>query len=184
MKSAGPDGRFNTDAAPSYDDFTLATVGADSFANTRIEIERALIRNFDLMHEFPENMDQFRKALQMAGIDWDALRDAWGQPLSVIFSHEYRYTDNMLIESYSDYAQQAGQRTRTMPVSQKVVFVIIQSPGKEGDARSSEPIAIATYSRALTEQSSKNVAPVPVPGQIILAGRSGEGGDLRGRGGS
>ncbi|HUK29622.1 MAG TPA: MG2 domain-containing protein [Candidatus Acidoferrum sp.] len=173
VRSAGPDGRFNSDAAPSNDDFTISTVEIDSFADARVEIERALARDFDLMHEFPENMDQFLRALQMAGIDWNALSDAWGRPYDVIFSHENRYTDKVFIESYSDYLQHAGQKTNTVPVSEKLAIVTIQSRGKEGKQGAWDSINVARYSRIIGAQTSQDKVQIPIQSPTILSAGKG-----------
>jgi hypothetical protein len=173
VKSAGRDGRFHSDALPSHDDFTLATIGIDSFSDARVQIEHALVRHFELAQEFPEDFDQFKSILQSDGIDWDKLRDAWGQPYKVEFKNDFHYADNMTIESYAEHVEGEVQRRRLLPVSQKVAWVIIKSEGKEEKAGTRETIVVASFSRTLTEQSSKDRGPIPAKNQMVLAGGTG-----------
>ncbi len=72
---------------------------------------------------FPENLDQLRKALERSGISWDGLRDAWGHPYYATFRQEARYSDDLAVESYEQYAQKGEQRSSAVPVTQKINWV-------------------------------------------------------------
>lgn len=173
VKSAGPDGRFSADPRSSGDDFTLATIGVDSFYDSRRDIDLALIDYSEQTHKFPEDINEFRKALQMAGIDWDRIHDAWGRPYLVTFTKDFRYADSIEVESYVDHLQRDSQRMRFVPVTQQVDWVIIRSTGKDGPAPPRDAFEVATFSRALTEQRSAEKAAAPAKGQTIFSGVAG-----------
>jgi hypothetical protein len=173
VTSAGPDGRFNTKLAPSDDDFSIATVGIDYFSDTRARLDEALTAYFKETQMFPENLDQLRKALEHSGVKWDGLRDAWGHPYYATFRQEARYSDDLAVESYEQHERREGQSYRTVPVTQKINWIYIRSAGEDGVDGTSDDFDVATFSRGVVEQSSKDKAPVPIKDQTVLAGSSG-----------
>jgi hypothetical protein len=172
VTSAGPDGRFNSRAAPSSDDFPAATIGIDYFSEMRNKIDSALAAYFKETHIFPENFEQLRKALESSGIIWDGLKDAWGRHYYATFRQESRFADNMMVESYENH-QQREQRTTIVPVTRQINWVYIRSAGEDGVIGTSDDFDAANFARIVVEQSSQDNAPVVIEDQAVLSGSSG-----------
>ncbi len=173
VTSAGPDGHFNTRQTPSEDDFPLVTVGIDYFADTRAQLDAALTANFKENQSFPESLEQLKKALERSGTSWDGLRDAWRRPYYATFRQEARYSDDLTVESYEQHTQKIQQRASVVPVTQRINWVSIRSAGEDGVEGTSDDFDVATFSRGVLEQSSKDKTPVPSRDQTVLAGSSG-----------
>jgi len=173
VTSAGPDGRFNTKTTSSDDDFSLATVGIDYFSETRAKLDAALASYFKENQLLPENVDQLKKVLKYSGVSWDGLRDAWGHPFYATFRQEARYSDDLAVESYEQYAHKVQQHSSVVPVTQRVNWVYIRSAGEDGIEGTSDDFDVAMFSRGVVEQSSKDNVPVPTRDQTVLAGSSG-----------
>jgi hypothetical protein len=173
VTSAGPDGRFDSKAAPSDDDFTLATVDIDYFASTKAQLEAALTDYFRQTQVFPENLDQLREALESSGIHWDTLRDAWNHPYYATFRQEVRYSDDLSVESYGQYANKNLQHTTAVPVTQTINWIIIRSAGEDGVVGTSDDFDVAAFSRGVLAQSANEKMPVPAKGQAVLEGSGG-----------
>jgi hypothetical protein len=80
VTSAGPDGRFSTEAQPSDDDFTLARVGIDYTSEMAGQFDTALARYFEKSGKFPQDVEELQKAFQESGLSWGSFRDPWGHP--------------------------------------------------------------------------------------------------------
>jgi hypothetical protein len=173
VTSAGPDGRFSTKQAPSEDDFSLATVAIDYFAQTRAQIDAALAVNFKQSQSFPETPDQLNAALDRSGISWDALRDPWNHPYYATFRTEARFSDDLSVETYEHHTQNERQHTTVVPKTQRINWVQIRSAGEDGLEGTSDDFDIASFSRGVLEQSSKDKSPVPISNPAVLQGSSG-----------
>ncbi len=77
LVSGGPDKQLNTD-----DDFTALVIRRPWFGKFSALIRETL----DALPEFPSTREGFLRALDAAGIRFDALRDPWGSPLQVELS--------------------------------------------------------------------------------------------------
>jgi A-macroglobulin TED domain/Alpha-2-macroglobulin family/Carboxypeptidase regulatory-like domain/MG2 domain/Alpha-2-macroglobulin bait region domain/A-macroglobulin receptor binding domain/Macroglobulin domain MG3/Type II secretion system (T2SS), protein G len=173
VTSAGPDGRFTSKQSPSEDDFPLATVGIDYFADTRAQIDAALTANFKQSQSFPENPDQLKAALDRSGISWGALRDPWGHPYYATFRTEARFSDDLNVETYEHHTQNERQHATIVPVTQRINWVQIRSAGEDGLEGTSDDFDVASFSRGVLEQSSKDKTPVPISNAAVLQGSSG-----------
>jgi hypothetical protein len=173
VTSAGPDGRFNSKQAPSEDDFPLVTVGIDYFTETRAQIDVALAVNFIQSQSFPETLDQLKAALDHSGISWDALSDPWGHPYYATFRKETRYSDDLNIETYEHHTQKERQHTTIVPKAQQINWVQIRTAGEDGLEGTSDDFDVASFSRGVLEQSSKDKTPVQTGNAAVLQGSSG-----------
>ncbi|HKN76847.1 MAG TPA: MG2 domain-containing protein [Candidatus Acidoferrum sp.] len=173
VTSAGPDGRFNSKQVPSEDDFPLVTVGIDYFAETRAQIDAALTANFKRNQSFPETLDQLKTALDHSGISFDGLRDPWGHLYYATFHREMRFSDDLNVETYEHHTQKEQSRTTTVPVTQQINWVQIRSAGEDGLEGTSDDFNVASFSRGVVEQSSKDSTPVPIRNSTVLQGSSG-----------
>jgi hypothetical protein len=173
VTSAGPDGRFSTKQAPSDDDFSLATAAVDYFADTRAQLDAALTANFKQSQSFPETPDQLKTALDRSGINWDALRDPWNHPYYATFRTEARFSDDLNVETYEHHTQKEPQHLTIVPKTQRIDWVEIRSAGEDGLEGTSDDFDVASYSRGVLEQSSKDKMPVPISNPAVLQGSSG-----------
>jgi len=169
--SAGPDGRFTADAAESGDDFSLATIGIDYFAVPRAQLNNALAAYFKNTQVFPGNREQLEKALD--GTDWKQLRDPWGHPYYSTFRQEARYSDDLMVKSYEEHSGESASKTNSVPVTQRINWIYIRSAGGDGVQGTADDFDVATFSRGVVEQSSKDENPVPTKDQPVLAGSKG-----------
>jgi hypothetical protein len=173
IKSAGPDGRFDTPEKKSYDDFALDTIGIDYFADTRLQIDKALAEQLGQTQSFPENIDQLRVALRNAGMNWDSLKDPWGHPFYAVFRREARYSDDIIVESFEGASEQTVQHKNVTPVTQHINWLYIRSAGEDGVEGTSDDFDIATFSRAVVKQDSQSKVRVPITGQTVMLGGTG-----------
>jgi len=173
VTSAGPDGRFSTKAEPSDDDFVLATVGIDYTLEMQNQLDRALTRYVEESRRFPQNGEEFQKALQNSGIAWNSLKDPWGHRYYATFRQDAMYADRLTVESYADRAQPHPQHTQILPVTRQMNWVYIRCAGQDGIEGTADDFTVAVFSRAILEQTSHDRVPVAARDQAILAGASG-----------
>ena len=173
VSSAGPDGRFDTQAAPSEDDFRVASVAIDYFQEMRARLDSALHKHFENRQSFPENLDELRRALEESGIRWEELRDPWGHPYYATFRREARYADDLNVQTYAQLVQQNQQHLRVVPITQQIDWIYIRSSGRDGKEGTADDFDVARFSRGVVQQSSEETVPIPVNPQIVLAGESG-----------
>jgi hypothetical protein len=173
VRSAGPDGKFSSDSAPSYDDVVVSRSWIEYFDPTRTKMNAVLDRYYHDASRFPQNKNDLDEAFRMAGIELDSLRDPWGHPYYVTFRNEARYTDAVTVQTYADY--QAGQKMTIHPVTSDINFIDIRSPGPDGKEGTPDDFDAAMFSRAVyaEPQEGKTIA---APGQIF----SGELGAISG----
>lgn len=79
--SAGPDKTFGT-----KDDFSVSRISRGYFRFTGEAIGRAVERFHARSGGFIRDADTLKKELQSEGIDFDSLRDPWGQPYELSFT--------------------------------------------------------------------------------------------------
>jgi hypothetical protein len=173
VASAGPDGRFTSKQFPSDDDFPLATIGIDYFSGINAQIDEALTANFKKTQSFPETTEELKDALDRAGIHWDALRDPWDHPYYATFRREARFADDLTVETYEHHTQKEQQHTTIVPITQHIDWIQIRSVGEDGLEGTSDDFDVASYSRGVVEQSSKDNAPVPIGNATVLQGSTG-----------
>ena len=80
MTSAGADKQFGTE-----DDFTVLRIDRPYFRFTGEAINRAVARYHARTGQFIRDAAGLKSALQHEGIDFDALRDPWGEPYRLEF---------------------------------------------------------------------------------------------------
>jgi hypothetical protein len=173
VTSAGPDGRFSTEAQPSDDDFTLARLGIDYTSEIAGQFDTALARHFEKSGKFPQNIEELQKAFQESGLTWGSFKDPWGHPYYATFRQEARYSDRMVVERYEDRTHDSLQHLTTVPVTRQLNWVYIRSAGEDGIEGTQDDFDVATFSRASVEQESHSKTPQVLPDQTVLAGASG-----------
>jgi hypothetical protein len=174
ITSAGKDGIFNTEEKPSLDDVTEWLSNIHYFANENADLSAALAQQFKSNGTFPQNDEQLQPILAAARLTPDRLVDPWGHPYHFAFSAQSRYSDSISvhdIRTYSDSAAPARTVTEVTPVTQQVAFLNVLSNGPENDWNLA--FSVAEFSRVISEQSSKQTAPVPTKKQNPLASGNG-----------
>jgi hypothetical protein len=155
VTSAGPDGVFDFQQKPSWDDVQEWTSSVHYFVRETEDIERALAERFATSKQFPQTEDELKPILVTAHITGDRLLDPWGHPYHFTFSKRSRYWDRVNVSTYYDYTAAKEKRvTEVTPVTQEMAFLTVSSYGPENQAE--QAFNVAEFSRVLAEQSSKD----------------------------
>jgi hypothetical protein len=166
--SAGPDGVFDSQQKPSWDDVQESTSSVHYFVRETEDIERALAEHFAATKQFPQTEDELKPILAIAHISGDRLLDPWGRPYHFTFSKRSRYWDRVNVSTYYDYTAAKEKRvTEVTPVTQEMAFMAVSSYGPENQAE--QAFNVAEFSRVLAEQSSKDLNKKPasaIPGPL------------------
>ena len=126
---------------------------------------RALAEHYAKTGIFPKNEEELKPVLAAAGLTKEQLLDPWGRPYQFKFDQRSQYADRADIDSFAVYANQPVVRTRVTPVTQQVAYITVQSLGAPPQQY---PADISSFSRVLSEQSSKDAALVPTPANAPL----------------
>jgi hypothetical protein len=101
LKSAGPDQAGNT-----ADDFVVTTVRRPNYLVSLLD--DAYRNSDDYPHNYPHNLEELKATFRLNGIDFDALRDAWGTPYAAVFSIQRQF-DVLEIRSAGPDGQRGTQ---------------------------------------------------------------------------
>jgi hypothetical protein len=173
VRSAGPDGRFDTKAVPSNDDFSLGTFGIDYFSETLAKIDAALNKNYEETHSFPENTEQLKSSLEISGIAWGRLKDPWGHPYYATFRQDAVYADHINVETYENHVAREAQHTEIVPVTGQMNYVYLRSAGEDGIEGTSDDFYVASFSRGSFAQSSQDQFRIPATTGVLFSGATG-----------
>lgn len=173
LKSGGKDRRFEGKGIPSGDDFTVWTSKIDYFAGARTKIDSALAGYFRETNRFPQEEAELKEALGRALIDWENLRDPWGNRYYATFKAESRYSDRIRMISFAQYLGEARQRTEITSVTQRMNFIYLRSSGNDGKEGTPDDFEAANYSRVVAEQSAKDPVPEPSATRATHSGATG-----------
>jgi hypothetical protein len=155
VTSAGPDGVFDSQQEPSWDDVQEWTSSVHYFVKETEDLERALAEHFATTKQFPQTEDELNPILAGAHITGNRLLDPWGRPYHFTFSKRSRYWDRVNVSTYYDYTAAKEKRvTEVTPVTQEMAFLTVSSYGPENQAE--QGFNVAEFSRVLAEQSSKD----------------------------
>lgn len=154
VRSAGPDGIFSAAKAPSTDDIVESRSVIGYFDDTREKMDAALQRYYQDQGLFPQNQQELTAALAKAGIDWESLRDPWGDKYYATFRTEAQYSDAVVVQSYSEYA--AGQHTAIHPVTASINYIDIRSSGPDSKKGTKDDFDAAMFSRAIYAQATSH----------------------------
>jgi hypothetical protein len=152
VRSAGPDGIFSSANEPSTDDVVESRSVIGYFDDMREKMDAALQRYYHDQGLFPQNEQELTAALAKAGIDWESLRDPWGNKYYATFRTEAQYSDAVVVQSYSEYA--AGQHTAIHPVTASINYIDIRSNGPDGKEGTKDDFDAAMFSRAIYAQAT------------------------------
>ena len=154
--SGGPNGRFD-----GWDDFTIWTSRIDYFAESRARIDAALAGFFKSRSRFPQNEWEMGEALRIASVNFDDLRDPWGNRFYATFKTEASYADRVTLQSYAVYGSQPEHRAEVVPVTRQINFVTLRSDGPDGKGDTADDFNAAIFSRIVAEQSAHDSPTLP-----------------------
>lgn len=169
--SGGPNQHF--DSTRASDDFTIWTSQADYFDQDREKIGDAVGSYFDATSRFPENLTVLRHALRRSRLNFDQVRDGWGRRVYALFKTQMRYTDRVTQQTRTVYGGSTQNHTEIAPVTQRIDFIAIRSAGADGKQWTADDFDLATYSRIVAEQSSRDFEPKPSRAKGVISGRAG-----------
>jgi len=154
VTSAGPDGVFDSQQKPSWDDVQEWTSSVRYFVRETDELERALAEHFATTKQFPKTEDELKPILANAHITGDQLLDPWGRPYHFTFSKRSRYSDRVNVSTFYDYTAAKEKRvTEVTPVTQEMAFLTVSSYGPENQVE--QEFNVAEFSRVVAEQASE-----------------------------
>jgi uncharacterized protein YfaS (alpha-2-macroglobulin family) len=173
LRSGGADKHFDPEYRYNSDDFTIWTTWVDSFSERREEIDRALSSYQQATGKFPQDEASFREALTRAGIERDRLLDPFGRRYLVSFNSESRYVDRVVIESRYGTDGKQEQRTKIVPVSQRVFLITLFSTGEDGRGGTGDDFNAATLTSIAYEQAANEANAQPVKPLTTFVGATG-----------
>jgi hypothetical protein len=176
VMSPGPDHFFSTENNPSYDDLYIWNSRIQYFQRESAEFDAALAEYFLKTGAFPKTNEQLQPVIAATKLSAENLKDPWGRPYYFTFDEESYYANSVRIKTYSVYPDRPRRMTTAVPVTQLVGYVHVMSEGPDGDRKF--PFSVADFSGLLTEQTSKDLGPVPAADKPSLS--SGTGG-IKGR---
>ncbi|HEV3037540.1 MAG TPA: alpha-2-macroglobulin family protein [Candidatus Angelobacter sp.] len=171
VTSAGPDGIFGTEKRPSPDDVNVCNSRMQYFQRESAALDAALAEHFRKTGVFPATTEQLLPVLDAAKLSAEELKDPWGTPYHFTFNEGAFYANSVGIKSYSVYPDRPHRVTTATPVTQHVAYVHVMS---DGPITNRYGFSVADFSGVLTEQTGRDLAPVPTPESTSLT--SGEGG--------
>jgi len=166
--SGGPDGVLTGD---NCHDILESASYIHYFQREHAAIVRALAEHYAKTGVFPTNEEELAPVLAASGLTMEQLLDPWGHPYQFKFDQRAQYGDRTDIDSFAVFPNQPVVRTRLTPVTQQVAYIAVQSAGPPQPQ--SYPFEVTSFSRVLSEQSSRDTAPVPTPTKEPLG--EGEG---------
>jgi hypothetical protein len=182
VKSGGPDGRFEDERERwRSDDFTLSTYLIDYTAETKARIDRALAAHFSKTKLIPQNEGELREVLKRSGVDFDELRDGWGNRYYATFRTVFRYSDRVSQFNQAQYGEKPKPKTEIIPVTQQTLYVTIRSVGADGKEGTYDDFDLTNFSQIVAEESAKEaVEKNATQTKPKIVSYSGEGGAIAG----
>jgi hypothetical protein len=150
-----------------YARFAIWTSAIDYFERARGKIDSAIYRLSRSTGAFPQDDETLDKAMIDSGVNFRQLVDPWGHPYYVKYSVESEYGDATRITYQPDARVQTGT-----PVTRKLAWIRIMSPGPDGKANTPDDFPVASFSRDIAEQNGKDLIPQSVNSEP-LSGNTG-----------
>jgi hypothetical protein len=162
IRSFGKDAK---DCDCSYsDDFELWTNKADYFAET----EEKILNVLQKAKNFPMNESEFKAVLRRSDIDFDNLRDGYGEKFYLVKKQFSRYADQAATEK----VQKDGEKIQTVtPVTQEVVTFEIRGKGADKRENTSDDVNFAQFLHIISEQTKTDEKPKPFNNKSNVFGK-------------
>ena len=146
----------------SYEPYPVWTSAIDYFSQARGKIDSGLYTLSRNNGSFPQDDAVFDKAMSAADVNFHQLVDPWGHPYFVRYSTESVYGDSTSIT----YKPNATVQTAT-PVTRRLAWIRILSPGPDGESNTPDDFVIASFSRDIAEQIGKDLVPQSVSSEPL-----------------
>jgi hypothetical protein len=172
VRSSGPNKSFEPRDAEGSDDFTASTTVTDYFADMSAAVDAALARSLHETGTFPDGEDALRAALKRSRIDFDSLRDGWGNRVYAAFASPQRYADRNVVEYRVGVNASDTQGTVT-PVTQVLSTVTLRSPGPDRKKGTGDDFTLGYYANLAAEQSGRDATPQPAQAAVTFSGGRG-----------
>ena len=147
VRSSGENRKFDQQYQPPYDDFTVWATELYYFEKSAKLVDETLAKHFSASAEFPSNETELRATLKANGIEFDSLRDPWGNTLVAAFSHKFTYGDRVVIS----YDELQKKKTDIKPVTQQINFITLRSKGADGKESTNDDFTVAEFLRLTAE---------------------------------
>lgn len=152
INSSGEDKkRYAPHVDSSSDDFVLWKSSINYFEEIRETIFKTLDKEFRETKSLPQSEKDFHKLMSKRGIDFDSLRDGWGNKYHVSFTTESRYADSTTTRTVKQDDGKTIQRTEIIPVTQEVAHIHIRSAGEDQRPWTYDDFDAATFSNVISE---------------------------------
>ena len=163
VRSLGKDGIASSRSWD--DDFDVWLSRTDYFMTTEI----AILKILGQAKKFPTDEAEFKSALRAGGIDFDNLRDGYGEKLYLTKLRASRYFDKAFVEKVQKYGE-TTETTRTVikPVTQDTIRFVIRSKGKDKKEGNYDDSTFAEFFHVISEQSKTDEKPQPVSMQPVV----------------
>jgi hypothetical protein len=182
VKSGGPNGRFEDESERmGSDDFTVGACLIQYTAETRARIDHALTAHFRKTRSIPQNDGELREILKRSGVDFDELRDGWGNRYYATFRTTSRYSDRVALYDQARYGEKPKPKTEIIPVTQQIAHVTIRSLGADGKEGTYDDFNVIEISQNVVEESAKEATEKNTTNtKPRVVSFSGEGGAIAG----
>lgn len=157
IRSAGKNGVASRNSWE--DDFDVWIVRTDYFMETEI----AILRVLGQAKKFPLDETEFKSVLRAGGIEFDNLRDGYGEKLYLQKLRASRYFDKAVIEKVQKYGEETQtSRTVIKPVTQDTIRFTIRSKGADKKEGNYDDTTFAEFLHVISEQGKTDEKPQPV----------------------
>jgi hypothetical protein len=173
VRSSGPNKSFEPRDADDSDDFMLWTTLTDYFAETRAAVDEAFAGNLHETGTFPASEPEMRAALKRRQIDFDAMRDGWGNRLYATFATVSRYTDSVAVESRGSKDGTSDTRRELKPVTQVLRTISLRSAGPDRRNGTPDDCTLGYFTSVTTQQSGLDATPQAVEPVTTFSGGTG-----------
>ncbi|MGH9766045.1 MAG: MG2 domain-containing protein [Blastocatellia bacterium] len=182
VKSSGPNGKFEDERERGLsDDFRLSTCLIEYTVETKARINRALTAHFRRTKLIPQDAAALRDALKQSGVDFDELRDGWGNRYYATFRGASRYSDRVTQLDQARHGEKPKPKTEVTPVTQQIANVTIRSLGADGKEGTFDDVDVTDFSLIVAEESAKEaVEKSAAQTKPKIVSFSGEGGAIAG----
>ncbi len=182
VKSGGPNRRFEDEREGwKSDDFTLSTCLIEYTAEIKARINCALTAHFRKTKTIPQNEGQLREALKQSGIDFDELRDGWGNRYYATFKTTSHYSDHVTQFDQARHGEKPKPKTEIIPITQQVAYVTIRSLGADGKEGTYDDFEVTNFAQIVAEESAKEATEkIATRTKPRVVSFSGEGGAIAG----
>lgn len=168
VRSGGADGKLENYRNYSSDDFDVWTMSVDYLQGMKARVDAALGAYFQKNDSFPENESALRATLKANGIEFDNIRDAWGNGLYAGF---FKRESNRVLVRYSQL--QNGSMTAQQSSSGSINHVFFYSRGADGKQNTHDDFVLVEFFRSIAKSPASSQTSNSAPGNTLPADGSG-----------